>query len=239
MTRISITNNRILHDGRDYGPSSALLCYPGEEKGLGELASVPEAMLGRAGTVVCSTPHNIDLVASVGMRVLGCEVKRMPDFVDSWFSRRLHRQLRTLLATVDLPVLVVRDFSWDELHALFLERNRHQRRKRGFNEIMEDIVNLQSQGVYWFPVAEDEYRMDIAALRRALAGPGTRILAGTDQAARDRKPGWLLRKIPGIGPAKSAELVKDHGEPTDVLIAARNGDIPGAIGKKLIEAGRE
>lgn len=228
MTRIQITAGRIVHDNRDYGPSNALLIYPGEEKGLGGNAPPP-----------VQTPHNIDLVAGVGKRVLGCEVKRMRDLVDSWFGRRLHRQLRTLRTTVDLPVLVVRDWSWDEMHTLFQERNRHQRRKRGFNEIMEDIINLQSQGVYFFPVAEDGYGGEIAALRRALSGPGTRILAGTDQVERERKPGWILRRINGIGPAKSAELIEKYGTPIDVLIAARNGDVPGAVGKKLIDAGRE
>lgn len=226
MTRIEITNNRIVHNEQDYG--TALLAYPGEQTGLG-----PDTAL------VCQTPHNIDLVATVGARVMGCEVKRMPDLVDSWFGRRLHRQLRTLLATVDIPVLVIRDFSWDVMHELFLERNRYQRRKRGFNEIMEDIVNLQSQGVYFFPVAEDDYRGDIAALRRALAGSGTRILAGTDQVEHDRRPGWLLRRVPTIGIKKSAELVERYGTPVDVLLAARNGEIPGVVGKKLAEAGRE
>ncbi len=228
MTRVSITAGRILHDGRDYGPGTVLLVYPGEEKGLG----------GDIGPPV-QTPHNIDLVAGVGARVMGCEVKRMDDFVRSWFSRRLHRQLRTLRATVDIPVLVIRDFNWEELHELFQTRNRHLKRKRGFNEIMEDIVNLQSQGVYFFPVAEDEYGEDIAALRRALTGPGTRILAGTDRVVRDRKPGWLLRRIKDIGKSKSAQLIADHGTSLDVLIAARDGNIPGVVGKKLIEAGRE
>ncbi len=228
MTRIAIINNRIVHDGRDYGPSTALLAYPGEGEGLGSDTAI-----------VCSTPHNIDLVGGVGKLVIGCEVKRMDDFVRSWFSRRLHRQLKTLKETVDLRVLVIRDFDWDELHDLFRVRNRHQRRKRGFNEIMEDIVNLQSQGVYFFPVAEDGYGEDIAALRRALATPGTRILAGTDQVEHDRKPGWLLRRIPGIGPSTSVKLIAQYGEAIDVLEAARRGDIPGSVGKKLIEAGRE
>lgn len=228
MSKITITKGRILHDGRDYGPGSALLCYPGEERGLG-----PDTAPGP------STPHNIDLLGGVGTRVMGCEVKRMPDFVDSWFSRRLSRQLRTLLATVDLPVLVIRDFDWEELHELFQSENRHARRKRGFNEIMEDIINLQSQGVYFFPVAEEEYGGDIAALRRALASPGTRILAGTDRPPRDKKLGWLIRTVKDIGKAKSAQLIADHGTSLDVLIAARNGEIPGAVGKKLAEAGKE
>ncbi len=70
-------------------------------------------------------------------------------------------------------------------------------------------------------------------------GYGTRILAGTDQAPRDRKPGWLLRRVKDIGKAKSAQLIADHGTSLDVLIAARNGEIGGAVGKKLIDAGRE
>ena len=228
MSKITIINNRIVHDGRDYGPAASLLAYPGEEKGLG-------GDIGSSG----QTPHNIDLVSAVRGRVIGCEVKRMDDLVESWFIRRLHRQLKTLRDTVDIPVLIIRDFDWEVLHKLFIEKNCFVKRKREFNEIMEDIVNLQSQGVYFFPVAEEDYGMDIAALRRALASPGTRILAGTDQVVQDRKPGWLLRRIPSIGPAKSAELIEEYGEPTDVLIAARNGDIPGSIGKKLLEAGRE
>ena len=112
MTRIATKAKHILHDGKDYG--SSLLAYPGEDKGLGGDTAK-----------VCSTPHNIDLLAAVGGSVMGCEVKRMRDFVDSWFGRRLHRQLRTLLAVVDIPVLVVRDFDWDEMHELFKDRNRH------------------------------------------------------------------------------------------------------------------
>lgn len=227
MERITLTDGRIVHASKDYGPASALLTYPGEQAGLGT----------DKGVLVCKTPYNIDLVGAAGERVFGCEVKRPTDLIDSWFNRRLHRQLRTLRDVVDIPVLVLRGgLDLRVLMDHFWERNGHQApsRRRGFNMFIEDLVNIQSQGVYLLPVPTDGYLPEIAALRRALGTNGARAVSGTDQIVRERKPGWLLRRIPGIGPAKSAELLETYGSVMGVFRAALSGGIPGAISGKIV-----
>ncbi|MCH7551753.1 MAG: hypothetical protein IIA35_08685 [Proteobacteria bacterium] len=127
------------------------------------------------------------------------------------------------------------------LSDLFWEHNRRlkPRYRKRFGQFMEDLVNLQSQGVYLYPVPMDDYLTEIVALRRALATDGVRVLTGTDQPTRERRPGWLLRKIPGIGPKISTDLTNQYGEPIDALIAARNGEISGTLGERLIAAGKE
>ena len=70
--------------------------------------------------------------------------------------------------------------------------------------------------------------------------PLTRLVEVTLRGlVRERLPGWLLRRIPGIGPAKSAELITAHDSVLGVFRAAQDGEINGTLGGKITAAWEE
>ena len=87
-------------------------------------------------------------------------------------------------------------------------------------------------GVYILPISDDDEEAleEMRYYRKALAGSGARGMQGTDSPKKDRQPGWLLRRIPGIGPKKSEELLLKYGTVHNVF---NSEDIPGALGKRI------
>jgi hypothetical protein len=229
MSRVELKGSALWYREKRLGAASALYCYPGEETHLGT----------SNGVVVCSTPARIDLLFMAGEKVVGCEVKTIVDLVQSHHSRRLHRQLRTLRETVDVCCLVVRGMVDCPL-SFYAAVQAHLKPE----EFWGDWVNWQTQGVYILPVEMEEYMPQLHLYKRAIATTGLRALAGTDlRPPRERKPGWLLRRIPGIGPDRSQRLINLFGSPIAALHAAEEGAVAPILGKavedKLRRAARE
>lgn len=211
MSKVTISGDTLVHDGVVLGPAAGVYTAPGEAAGL---LGVEAHLSGRA-------PHNIDILFAAGEKVVGCEVKTVQDLVDSWRSRRLQRQLRTLQATVDVSVLVIRE-------TLFLNTGAESDR------FWEDWVHLQTRGVYILPVPPDSYWFEVGQLRHALSKNSARIFAGTDQRPpREQRPGWLLRRVPGIGPVKSLALLGEFGSTSEVFTAAMSGNVHKKFGQSL------
>ena len=67
----------------------------------------PKLIAGETGLVRKLAVGDYVLVGPTGL-VIGVEEKRLPDLVSSWWTHRLHRQLRQLLGAVDVAVLAIR-----------------------------------------------------------------------------------------------------------------------------------
>ena len=214
MNRVTVEQGQFWYKGRSYGPSADILVYPGE-------ASKPLSVMS-ARTIL--TPENIDILFSVGERVVGCEVKTVDDLIHSWKSRRLHRQLRTIRNTCDIGVLILRLGSMSNSQDLYTTR------------LLEDLVNAQTQKVYLYLVPRHGYLAHIGPLRRALSTSGTRVFAGDDRRDTERQPGWLLRRIPGIGAVRSAALIKRFSTPNGVFKAAVKGKLRAEFGPAIEQA---
>ena len=213
--KVLIRRGKLVYKGRVLGPVDKVYAYPGEQVHLGNTADV----------VVCTTPERIDLVFAAGEKVVGCEVKRWDDLIRSHQSRRLARQLATLKALVDIPCLVIRE-SWPDFTPLrvWQEHNRP-------DLFWSDWANMQTQGVYIFLAPLEPYIGLVWEWRKALATPGTRVLAGTDRRVpRERRPGWLLRRIPTIGADRSTRLIKAFESTAGVFQAAELGMVAPLLG---------
>jgi len=219
MGTVTRKGNSLWYAGKRLGAASALYAYHGEEAHLGT----------SEGVVVCSTPARIDLLFVAGDKVVGCEVKTVPDLIGSHHSRRLHRQLRTLRETVDVVCLVVRG-SMEGLEKAVADFHRKP------DEFWGDWANWQTQGVYILPVPMEGYLPRLFVYKKTLTTTGARVLFGTDlRPPRERQPGWLLRRIPKIGPATSQRLINLYGSPLGAMQAALAGDVASTLGKAVEE----
>ena len=211
--KVLIRRGKFVYKGKVLGPVDKVYAYPGEQAHLGDSADI----------VVCATPEHIDLILAAGKRVVGCEVKTPTDLVGSYGSRRLHRQLDTLRATVDVSCLVVRAEGL-ALAPLVAELRRP-------NEFWEDWANWQTNGIYVLLVPLENYLPELLLYRKALCTSGERVFKGTDRRApRERRAGWLLRRIPTIGEVTSARLIAEFKNTWGVLQAARVGKVAPLLG---------
>ena len=214
--KVLIRRGKLVYKGRVLGPVDKVYAFPGEQAHLGRGAEI----------VVCSTPERIDLLFTAGLRVVGCEVKTGEDLINSYGTRRLHRQLSTLRRTVDVSCLIIR-YAFHDLDALVGQLRRP-------HEFWEDWVNWQTNGVYILHVPLDNYLDRLLLYRKALCTTGERVFKGTDlRAPRERRAGWLLRRIPGLGPKKSAEAIAAFGSTMKTFEAAVRGDAARVLGKSL------
>ena len=211
--KVLIRRGKLVHRGKVLGPVDKVYAYPGEQAHLGNSADV----------TVCATPEHIDLLMEAGRRVVGCEVKTPADLVGSYASRRLHRQITTLRRIVDVSCLVIRQESLALDQLVMGLRRPH--------EFWEDWVNWQTNGLYILLVPPENYLDRLLLYRKALCTTGERVFKGTDlRAPRERKPGWLLRRIPTIGADRSARLIAAFDSTWGVLQAARAGKVATLLG---------
>ena len=231
MTKITVSPAGLFWGSKFLGGQDDILCYHGEEEGIG------------GGVVPSSTPEQIDIILAAGDRVVGCEVKLPTDLVDSWFSRRLARQMRTLRAMCDVQVLVVRaGLDPDLITQLIREKNERQavRRTRPPADFWEELTHWQTLGGYLLPVPRTGYLPYLYNLRRALVGGAVKAIAGTDLVERERRPGWLLRRIPSVGPKRSRQMIEEYGDSWGAFVAAKEGTLADKfsenIQSKIVEA---
>ena len=209
------------------GPSSGLYADTKELASLGESDGVKHLHM----------PRRVDIVFVAGTRVVGVESKKPSDLVSSTMSRRLARQMRTLIEVVDVPALVLRGGfpGWSQI----------------FNEIslreaLVNLVRLQCLGVVLLPCSlTDKGALEDLALYRTFLADGSRsalaAVAGTD---KDKKKGGvgLLERIRGIGPARAAKLRTRFGSTVGVLVATdeelKGEGVPEKLRERIREAGR-
>ena len=183
----SVRDGQLWFDERKLGPSGGLYVDHGELPTLTE----------KQGVVHLSMPARIDMAFVAGTRVVGCEAKRPSDFVGSVYARRLQRQVRTLLANVNVACVILRGGvpSFDDPFTLKL------------------LVELQALGVVLLPCPKsDADTLAMLAMYRPVLADGSRAalaaIAGTD---KKREPGSLLRAVKGIGPQKEHDLRVRYG----------------------------
>ena len=163
-----------------------------------ELSSLTEA----DGVVHLSTPYRIDLLFCAGEKVVGVECKRPEDFISSWQGRRLARQIKTLLLECDIAVVAIRG-------TLAVARPY---KPVNWEQLWMDIAGWQIAGVIVLEVPDSDAGTlkYLTRLKNLLSSenPPARALAGRDRRVQsERRPGWLLRRIPTIGPSASTKLM--------------------------------
>ena len=203
-----------VHDGQLYsclkdepvGPATSLLCEWGELRELGNVH----------GVIHTTIPHHIDMVFAAGDNIVVVESKKIGDFVSSWASGRLSRQINTLLATGHRALLLLR---WEyaavpEFSAGF-----------GAKKISwpQDIARYQQLGVTvaFGPRADRDVPVALAALRPVLAGGRNPLaaIARTDRRRAGGDPWSFLQNIKGSGPTTAAKLHSTFGSTAAALAA--------------------
>ena len=204
----TVAGNQLLFGGEVLGSTAALYVEPSEFPGLTE----------KDGVVRRTMPRRVDAVFVVDGKVVGCESKKPQDLVDSTRSRRLHRQMRTLIEIADIPVLLIRGalpvLDDDALDTMF------------------NLVCLQRLGVTILPcpVGSRGALKYLLRYRDALSGESRTPLSalrGTDERKVDA-PQTLLGSIRGVGSQLEAKLMKAFGSQLSTL---------GAMEQELVEAG--
>ena len=199
-------------DGKELGKYTSLIADTKELPSLGE----------GDGVVHLSTPERIDLLFCAGEKIVGVECKRPEDFISSWQGRRLARQIKTMLLECDIAVVAIRG-------TLAVARPY---RPVNWEQLWMDIVGWQLAGVLVLEVPDTDAGTlkYLTRLKNLLASenPPARALAGTDRKqVNERKPGWLLRRIPTIGPTASIKLM-DRFKSVRKVFSAEEGDLRGA-----------
>ena len=168
-------------------------------------------------------PRRIDGVMAVDGRVIGIESKKPEDLLNSFLVRRLKRQLDTLLAVTDTPVLLIRG-PIGELVTYDGDRNKVVWDYKELAPLYKEIVRWQALGAFVLQgPAEPELVPAYLDNMRDVIGGGRNVLvavSGTDQHREtERRRGWLLRRIPGIGAKTSQRLHSAFGSTLSVLSA--------------------
>ena len=182
------------------------------------------------GVVHISTPHRIDLLFCADDKVVGVECKKPEDFVKSWQGRRLARQVKTLLQECDIAVVAVKG----------VISSAKPYKPVNWEQLWAEIVGWQIAGVIYIEVPESDKGVlrYIVNLKRMLSStnPVARSLAGTDKRPpRERRPGWLLRRIPAIGPTVSVRLIEHFGSAGKVFSATDRQLRKAGANKRQIE----
>lgn len=203
-------------EGRRYkiGPATALFADPTELRSLNEANGVAHKRL-----FPYSSPPDALFVA--GESVAGVESKFLPDLVRSVRSRRLARELRSLLRECQRAILLVRGYGSED--DLWNASEGVPDQNRADEETREALIELQAWGVIVLRVAEMDDWQALGALqlvRRVLKREAPRALAGTDRRPyRGREAGWFLRNIKGVGPVAAGKLHEAFGS-TGAALAA-------------------
>tara|TARA_R110000824_G_scaffold396640_3_gene598377 strand:+ start:3927 stop:4604 length:678 start_codon:yes stop_codon:yes gene_type:complete len=190
-----------------------------------ELPSLTEGQ----GVVHISTPYRIDLLFCAGDKIVGVECKKPEDFINSWQGRRLARQVKTMLAECDVSVIAVKG----------VLSTAKPYKPVNWERIWLEVVGWQMAGVLVLEVPESDGGVlrYMAGLKQIInsTNPPARALAGTDvRVARERRPGWLLRRIPTIGPSASNKLMDNFKSVGNVLSATDKQLRKAGLNKKQV-----
>ncbi len=216
-----VRDNGLWFNDKRLGPKDALYVDSSELKGLGK----------KDGVKHLAMPGRVDGVCAVGERVLGYESKLWADLVNSVASKRLARQMKLLIAVVDVPALLVRG------HLPQFDAE--------FDWVWDELVRLQAIGVVVLPgpVADRDVPGRIATYRTFLV-EGSRsayaALAGTDKraVAEPYSGGRFLQNVKGIGPKLREKLHTRYGTTAGVF-AASDDDLRQDVSKVVLKRLRE
>jgi len=186
-------------------------------------------------------PERVDMVFTAGSVVCGVESKTPDDLLNSFLTRRLKRQLRTLLTTVDRPVLLIRgewptwlntkDKKGNTVTWCYDKQPSQEWRCGGgeyyvsLNPIWEELARWQMLGgvVLNGPESDSDVPEYLEGMKKILSGSRNVLVAisGTDKnKEKENRPGWLLRRIQGIGNKSSVMLHEQAGTTLHVLRAS-------------------
>lgn len=223
MDRFSVTDDGLYYGTRRLGHRDGLYVDTSELKSLGKKDGVARLVM----------PHRIDAVFAAGSRVVGAESKRPGDLVTSTRSGRLGRQTTTLLETVDVPVLLMRN--WPNVD------------DPAIADVVVNLVRLECLGVLLLPCPTDDEGV-LAFLReyRTFLADGSRAalaaIAWTDRrrVAEPYGQGRFLRNIKGLGTAMKERLYEHFGSTRAVLNATeeelRAAKVPAKVRERIREA---
>ena len=191
------------------------------------------------GVAHAETPYRIDILMAAGDKVVGIESKKPTDLVNSFNSRRLARQFSTLLAAVDVPVLLKRGV-WPEEVMTFgppVAGKRGKpvwwhhdeppyfthRSRQSLKGLWAELARWQMLGgiVIEGPGPDHLVPAFLETLKPIFAEEGlAKALAGSDyRKGKAADEVWaLLRGIPGIGPAILAKIQKVYPTPWQALL---------------------
>lgn len=228
----SVSEGQVWYEGKAIGPDTALLCAPKE------LATLNE----KEGVLHVNTPRQIDMVFAIGDKVGVVESKKPPDLVASHCNGRLSRQISTIIEVGDVPILLRRGgCDIDVLQELVAEQASHAKRWRP-REFWADMnVRYQAMGVWVVDVPDDDklVRDWLIRCKEAWLGEPSRAVVRRESQPRERRPGWWLRRIPGIGMSISQDMHQQYGSTFETQVAARgeNWNHSEKLRRKLEEAG--
>jgi len=228
--RFTVRDGSIYFGSKLLGPSDQIIVDYNELVGVDTVTHV-------------TMPRRIDGVMAVEGKVVGIESKRPDDLLNSFLSRRLKRQLVTLRETVDLPVLLLRG-EIPTLTTYNAGREKVTWDRAGLTPLFEELARWQMLGavVLHGPENPADVPPFLLSMQKVLSG-GRNVLvavAGTDQKPdRERRPGWLLRRIPGIGAKTSVTLHKAAGSTLIALSASPERLYEWGMNKAVVKAIQE
>ncbi len=192
---MEVIDGRLRDGEKDYGPATGLFVDAGE--------STPDEA---SGIIKAQLPHRIDYIYVVNNneqpKIVGLESKKVGDLISSWRARRLQRQLRNMVETVDIPVLLVRP--GDEIDFVMLD---------AWPEIQSDLVRFQMMGGYvWLAPYETEHLFEFLGETKSILS-GNRnlrtIITGIDKAKPkgNKQEAALQAMLKGCGPVMAKKLI--------------------------------
>lgn len=242
---MQIIDGQIVHDGKVLGSTDDIIVYRQE-------------FPGAADVIRTTTPGNTDVIFTAADKLVGIECKLPDDLYTSIRARRLARQTRTLLDLYDVAVLMIRGEWPQRLTVPKMDPRRPGRVLRlringewktmtetipldAALDLWTELARLQALGVYVVRGPDALHLLPewVAAFRPIFAGERTILyaLAGTDQVtSTERRPGWLLRRIPSIGGVRSVKLHEQHGSTGAVFNALPHIKAPKQVIQNIEEA---
>lgn len=199
MQKYSVVADTLMYGVTIIGPSSEVYTSEGQ--------------VDCAGLIHQQLPGRLDYVFCNESKVIGVESKHPSDLLTSQTSKRLARQMTTLLETVDVACLMLRG-GWPLI----------DRRGKVPVELYKDLVRLQVLGVIILPGPVSDknllnwfryYRSTLGAVSPEHYTMLRRAVSPDDF----KKAPSLLRAIPGVGKVVEKKLLTAFGTPWYALLA--------------------